>query len=99
MAKFVITGGKKLSGSVTVNSAKNSAVALLMASLVNQGTTRLKNMPSIEEINRLVEVLVSLGVPVKKEGADLLIDLCLAGNFILGNFLSDCHILAIVFQQ
>ncbi|HRY63646.1 MAG TPA: UDP-N-acetylglucosamine 1-carboxyvinyltransferase [Patescibacteria group bacterium] len=73
MAKFVINGGKKLSGAVTINSAKNSAVALLMAALVNRGMTRLKNMPNIEEINRLVEVLVSLGVPVKKEGVDLVI--------------------------
>ncbi len=73
MAKFVITGGHKLSGTVTVNSAKNSAVALLMAALINRGITRLKNVPAIEEVNRLIEVLVSLGVPIKKEGADLII--------------------------
>lgn len=73
MAKFIITGGKKLSGEVTVNSAKNSAVALIIASLINRGITRLKNVPAIEEVNRLVEVLVSLGVPIKKENNDLVI--------------------------
>jgi len=73
MAKFIITGGKKLSGQVTVNSAKNSAVALIIASLINRGITRLKNIPAIEEVNRLVEVLVSLGVPIKKENNDLVI--------------------------
>ncbi|HOZ36934.1 MAG TPA: UDP-N-acetylglucosamine 1-carboxyvinyltransferase [bacterium] len=73
MAKFVIKGGKKLSGSVTVNTAKNSTVSLIIAALINRGITRLKNVPAIEEVNRLVEVLVSLSVPVKKEGNDLLI--------------------------
>lgn len=73
MAKFVITGARKLNGSVTVNTAKNSAVSLIMAALINQGVTRLKNVPAIEEVNRLVEVLVSLGVPVRKENRDLII--------------------------
>lgn len=73
MAKFIIAGGKKLSGSVTVNGAKNSAVSLIVASLINRGVTRLKNIPGIEEVNRLVEVLISFGVPIKKEGTDLII--------------------------
>ena len=73
MAKFVINGGKKISGEITVNTAKNSAVALLCAALINRGVTRLKNIPAIEEINRLAEVLISIGVPVKKEANDLII--------------------------
>jgi UDP-N-acetylglucosamine 1-carboxyvinyltransferase len=57
-----ITGGKPLSGEVTINSAKNSAVALLAAALLNEGVTVLENMPRIEEVKRLLEVLTSIGV-------------------------------------
>lgn len=60
-----IEGGRELSGKITTRVSKNSAVALLFASLMNRGTTRLKHMPRIEEVNRLVEVLDSIGVRVR----------------------------------
>lgn len=60
-----IEGGKELSGTIETRVAKNSAVCLLFAALLNKGTTRLKKMPRIEEVNRLVEVLVSIGVKVR----------------------------------
>lgn len=60
-----ITGGQELSGAVDVKTSKNAAVGLLFAALLNKGTTRLKRMPRIEEVNRLIEVLHSIGVGVK----------------------------------
>ncbi len=65
---FKITGGRKLSGDITVNTAKNSAVALLAASLLNRGTTTLRRVPRIEEVFRIIEVLESIGVRVEWEG-------------------------------
>lgn len=62
---YTVTGGKKLSGVVQTNISKNAAVALLAASLLNKGTTTLKRMPCIEEVKRLIEVLVSIGVNVE----------------------------------
>lgn len=59
---FEIEGGRKLSGEIKVNTAKNSAVALLCASLMNKGTTVLKRVPRIEEVFRIIEVLESIGV-------------------------------------
>ncbi|HEX5774575.1 MAG TPA: UDP-N-acetylglucosamine 1-carboxyvinyltransferase [Candidatus Paceibacterota bacterium] len=59
---FVVEGGHTLSGSIVTNRSKNGAVALLAASLLNKGTTTLLNVPHIEEVHRLVEVLRSLGV-------------------------------------
>ena len=61
---FEINGGKKLSGEIQVNTAKNSAVALLCASLLNKGTTTLKGVPRIEEVFRIIEVLESINVKV-----------------------------------
>lgn len=68
-----IEGGQKLSGEITTNRSKNAAVALLCASLLNQGKTTLKNVPKIEEVERILEVLKSLGVVVKKTGTDIVL--------------------------
>jgi UDP-N-acetylglucosamine 1-carboxyvinyltransferase len=61
-AGFVIEGGQQLTGSILTNRSKNGAVSLLAATLLNKGTTTLLNVPKIEEVERLLEVLRSLGV-------------------------------------
>ena len=60
-----IEGGHQLSGQIEVKTSKNAAVALMCASLLNKGTTRLRRVARIEEVNRIIEVLVSIGVQVK----------------------------------
>lgn len=62
---FRIEGGQQLSGTITVNTSKNAAVALLCASLLNRGTTTLHNLARIEEVNRIIEVLNSVGVKTR----------------------------------
>ena len=57
-----ISGPTKLSGSIVVRSSKNAAVALLCASLLNEGRTVLRGIARIEEVNRILEVLESIGV-------------------------------------
>ncbi|HXR50468.1 MAG TPA: UDP-N-acetylglucosamine 1-carboxyvinyltransferase [Verrucomicrobiae bacterium] len=67
-----IEGGHELKGEITLKTSKNATVALLCASLLNKGTTRLKNVARIEEVNRLIEVLASIGVQVRwTNGNDL----------------------------
>lgn len=61
---YKVIGGRKLSGTVRTNISKNSAVAMLAASLLNRGETILKRMPRIEEVKRLIEVLESIGVKI-----------------------------------
>lgn len=70
---FVINGGRPLAGTVEVSRSKNGAVALLAASLLNRGTTTLERVPKIEEVNRLIEVLRSLGVRVEWQGTNVII--------------------------
>jgi UDP-N-acetylglucosamine 1-carboxyvinyltransferase len=60
-----IEGGHELKGDITLKTSKNAAVALLCASLLNYGVTRFKSFPRIEEVNRIIEVLESIGVQVK----------------------------------
>lgn len=65
---LVIEGGRELKGEITLKTSKNATVALLCASLLNKGTTKLKNVARIEEVNRIIEVLTSIGVNVRWSG-------------------------------
>ncbi|MFZ2126156.1 MAG: UDP-N-acetylglucosamine 1-carboxyvinyltransferase [Candidatus Microsaccharimonas sp.] len=62
---FRIEGGHKLSGHIITKTSKNAAVALLCASLLNRGTTVLRHVARIEEVNRILEVLNSIGVKTR----------------------------------
>jgi len=62
---FRVEGGVKLSGRIRAKTSKNAAVALLCASLLNRGTTTLRSVARIEEVNRIIEVLNSVGVKTR----------------------------------
>jgi UDP-N-acetylglucosamine 1-carboxyvinyltransferase len=64
-ANLRVHGGKRLSGSIEVKTSKNAAVGLLCAALLNRGTTTLRRVARIEEVNRIIEVLNSIGVKTK----------------------------------
>jgi len=62
---FRIHGGKQLSGTIEVKTSKNAAVGLLCAALLNKGKTTLRRVARIEEVNRIIEVLTSIGVKIR----------------------------------
>lgn len=70
-----VHGGRTLAGSVEVKTSKNAAVHLLCAALLNKGTTTFRRVARIEEVNRIIEVLTSIGVKTKwiDETNDLII--------------------------
>jgi UDP-N-acetylglucosamine 1-carboxyvinyltransferase len=57
-----VQGGANLTGMIDVRSSKNAAVGLLCASLLNRGRTVIRGIAKIEEVNRILEVLTSIGV-------------------------------------
>jgi UDP-N-acetylglucosamine 1-carboxyvinyltransferase len=63
-----IEGGQKLHGEIELKTSKNATVAILCAALLNKGVTKLKRVPRIEEVNRIIEVLLSIGVNVRWTG-------------------------------
>jgi len=65
-----VGGGTRLAGSIAVKSSKNAGVARLAASLLNRGRTTLRRVARIEEVNRLLEVLNSIGVRTQWLNAD-----------------------------
>jgi UDP-N-acetylglucosamine 1-carboxyvinyltransferase len=60
-----VTGPTTLSGEITVKTSKNAGVALLVGSLLNRGRTTLRKVARIEEVNRIIEVLNSIGVQTR----------------------------------
>ncbi|MEU5153476.1 UDP-N-acetylglucosamine 1-carboxyvinyltransferase [Glycomyces sp. NPDC021274] len=57
-----VRGGTALTGSIDVKTSKNAGVALLCASLLNRGPTVFRHVARIEEVNRILRVLDSMGV-------------------------------------
>ena len=67
MKKIVIEGGKTLTGRIDINGAKNSAVALLPASVLCDETTKIYNVPNISDRDVLIDILKVLDCNVKLE--------------------------------
>ena len=65
---FQIRGGKQLSGEITPQGAKNEALQILCAVLLTDQPVRVKNIPDIHDVNRLIEILGDFGVKVTKNG-------------------------------
>ncbi len=62
MDKFVIHGGKKLSGEIEISGAKNASLALMPASLLASGTSILNNTPELNDVFTMMKLLNHLGV-------------------------------------
>lgn len=65
MEKFVVNGGYRLVGEVTVSGAKNAAVAILPATILAQGVCVLENVPNISDVSVLTNILRQLGAAIR----------------------------------
>lgn len=68
MSKYIIQGGKKIGGSIKVAGAKNNALKLLPATLLTKEECIIHNVPNIEDIRILIDIIKELGVTVKDLG-------------------------------
>lgn len=64
MEKIIIKGGCKLSGEVNIESAKNSVLPIIAASILNSGKCKIENAPMLEDVFVLTQVLKGLNVGV-----------------------------------
>lgn len=67
MEKLVIRGGKKLSGSVKISGAKNAVLPIIAASLLGTTPSVLQEIPKLEDVKTISEVLGHLGVNVRSD--------------------------------
>ena len=69
MGTFVIEGGHPLNGSITPQGAKNEALQVVCAVLLTSEPVTISNLPDIVDVNRLIDLLSSMGVKVDKVDA------------------------------
>ena len=66
MDKFVVNGGKPLTGEVTICGAKNAAVAIIPATILSDGPCRLENIPNISDVMAMFDILEQMGATITK---------------------------------
>ena len=74
MDKFVITGGRRLSGTVQASGAKNSSLALMPASILASGKSILNNTPVLNDVYTMIKLLKHLGAEINFENERLEIE-------------------------
>jgi len=107
LKKLVINGGTRLHGEVTISGAKNSAIAILPATLLVNGTCTISNMPNISDVKLYIEILEKFGAKVKWENKNTVTIDCTnidctasviditkkfrASYYLIGALLGRCH--------
>lgn len=65
MPKFIVQGGKKLNGEVTVSGSKNAALPIFCAAMLTNEKVILENVPDIEDIHTMIKILETFGAKIK----------------------------------
>ncbi len=68
--QFIINGGKKLEGAIAVRNAKNAALKILAASILTSKPIKVANLPQIEDVSRMKELLTDLGAEFYSDTVD-----------------------------
>ncbi len=66
MSSYIIEGGNKLEGEVTVSGSKNASLPIIAAAILNPGVTKLYNVPNIHDTQITLQILKYLGCKIKK---------------------------------
>ena len=74
MSAIIIRGGRPLSGSLTVQGAKNSVLPILAATLLSGEVCRIRHCPRLRDVETAMEILRHLGCRADWQGRDLLVD-------------------------
>ncbi len=74
MSKFIVTGGRKLEGKISLSGNKNSALKLIPAALLADTPTTLTNVPDIIDVSVMLDLISKLGVKVTKADHEITID-------------------------
>ena len=81
MDKFIINGGKPLKGEIDVPCAKNSYLAILAACMLSKSTITLHKCPYFSDINKMLEILQTLGCSIERSADTIHIDCSNANNY------------------
>lgn len=71
MLSYIIEGGKRLEGEVTISGSKNASLPIIAASILSGNVTKLYNVPNIHDTQITLKILKLLGCKVKKNGGKI----------------------------
>lgn len=74
MCCYIINGGQKLEGEAYVSGSKNASLPILAACILNGKTSKLYNVPDIEDVRTTLKILEKLGCKVKKDKNKIVIN-------------------------
>ena len=74
MSKYLITGGNKIHGTLSIKGAKNSILPLMAASLLNENINIIHNVPLIADVYTMIDILRSIGCKIEFNDHVLVID-------------------------
>ena len=74
MKSYIIEGGKKLEGEIKISGSKNAALPIIAATVLNAGTTTLYNVPDIQDVNTMFEILKKIGATIKRKNNKIIIN-------------------------
>ena len=74
MDKLLIEGGARLSGEVAISGAKNAALPILCAALLTAEPVTFRNVPRLNDIDTLLELLAQMGVKIARDGDAVTLD-------------------------
>ena len=74
MKSYIIEKTGKLQGTVTASGSKNSSLPILAATILNNGITKLYNVPNIQDTKIMLKILEVLGCKIKKNNGKIVID-------------------------
>lgn len=74
MSKFIIQGGKELAGEVRISGSKNAALPIIAATVLVKGKITLYNVPNIQDVQTMFEIIRDIGGKVTKKNNKMIID-------------------------
>ena len=74
MSKFIINGGQKLKGEITISGSKNASLPIIAATILNSGKTTLYNVPNINDVETMFEIIQEMGGKITRKNKKVIID-------------------------
>lgn len=74
MSKYIINGGNKVEGRLSIRGAKNSVLPIMAAAILNESKSIINNIPNISDVHVMIDILKSIGCKAKYEDSTLYLD-------------------------
>lgn len=97
MPKYLIYGGNALDGSIRISTSKNATLPILAGSILCSEKVILKNLPIFSDVFNMMKILENIGVVIKKEEKNYILDTSNINNTFIPNELTK-HIRSSIFM-